>query len=72
MPHVVVKCYPGRSEEQKSKCAEEIADVVAKTLGCGISDVSVAIKDIQKENWKAEVVDKEILPDEKFLYKKAE
>ena len=24
MPHVEIKCYPGRSEEQKTKCAEEV------------------------------------------------
>lgn len=30
MPHVIVKLYPGRSEEQKTRLAEEIVkDVIA-------------------------------------------
>ena len=33
MPHVIVKLYPGRSEEQKKKLAAEIVkDVVTLSL----------------------------------------
>ena len=70
MPHVDVKCYPGRSEDQKRGCAERIAEVVAETLGCTTDDVSVAIRDIPKEDWNRSVIEKEILPNEKYLYKK--
>lgn len=34
--------------------------------------MSVAIKEIEKENWKKDVWDKQIVPDEKYLYKKPE
>ena len=28
MPHIIIKCYPGRTEEQqKKKCAESLAIV---------------------------------------------
>jgi phenylpyruvate tautomerase PptA (4-oxalocrotonate tautomerase family) len=37
MPHVEIKCYPGRTDEQKKRCADGIAEVVADTLGCKVS-----------------------------------
>ena len=70
MPHVDIRCFAGRSDEQKKKCADRIAEVIAETLGCKISSVSVAIKDIPQEDWKEQVWDKYIVADEKFLYKK--
>ena len=72
MPHVEIKCFAGRSEEQKRICAEKVAEVLAETLGCKTSSVSVAIKDIAEEKWKTEVWDKDIIPDSKYLYKKPE
>lgn len=70
MPHVEIKCYSGRTDEQKRLCAEKIAIDIAETLGCDISSVSVAIKDIQPEEWKEKVWDKQIVPDQEVLYKK--
>ena len=70
MPHVELKCYPGRTEEVKAKCAEEVAKVVAETLGCNESSVSVAIKEVEKDDWKKEVWDKQIIADDEYLYKK--
>ena len=69
MPHAEVKCFAGRTEEQKRLCAERIAEVIAETLGCETSGVSVAIKEVEKGEWKAEVWDKVIVPDCEFLYK---
>ncbi len=72
MPHIEIKCYPGRSEEQKKLCAEKVAQAAAEALGLSTSTVSVAIKEIEKGNWKKDVWDKQIVPDEKYLYKKPE
>lgn len=72
MPHIEIKCYPGRSDEQKKLCAEKVAKAAAEALGLSTSTVSVAIKEIEKENWKKDVWDKQIVPDEKYLYKKPE
>jgi 4-oxalocrotonate tautomerase len=37
MPHVIVKLWPGKSEEQKNRLAEEITkDVMASELWSGI------------------------------------
>ncbi|MCR4647768.1 MAG: tautomerase PptA [Lachnospiraceae bacterium] len=70
MPHVEIKCYPGRTDEQKNKCAEEITRAITETLGCDASSVSVAIKEIEKEDWKDKVWDAQIVADDEFLYKK--
>lgn len=72
MPHIEIKCYPGRSDEQKRLCTEKVAQAAAEALGLSTSTVSVAIKEIEKENWKKDVWDKQIVPDEKYLYKKPE
>ena len=72
MPHVEIKCFSGRSDEQKKDCANKVAVAVAEALGCNLSSVSVAVKDVDKEDWKKEVWDKSIVPDDAFLYKKPE
>jgi len=68
MPHITIKCYPGRTEEQKKKCAESVALAIANTLGCDISAVSLEIDEIEKENWTSDVWDKEISPNMENLY----
>ena len=70
MPHVEVKCYPGRTEEQKRKCAEKITKAIMETMGCDETSVSVAIKEIEKDDWKEKVWDKQIISEEEYLYKK--
>ena len=69
MPHVEIKCFPGRTENQKKLCAEKISNVIAETLGCKTSSVSVVIKDVPEEKWKEEVWDKSIILEKNFLYK---
>lgn len=70
MPHVEIKCFSGRTEEQKIRCAEKVANDIAEILGCEISSVSVAIKDVDEKDWKEEVWDKNIIADKDYLYKK--
>ena len=69
MPHVEIKCFPGRTEEQKTRCAEEVTKAIAETMGCNESSVSVAIKEIAQDDWKSQVWDTQIAPDTN-LYKK--
>lgn len=69
MPHVEIKCFSGRTEEQKRRCAEKVAEDISEILGCEISSVSVAIKDVAQKNWKEEVWDKNIVADKEYLYK---
>ena len=72
MPHIEIKCFPGRSEEQKELCAEKVAQAAAEALGCKLSSVSVAIKEVEQADWKPQVWDKQIVPDADCLYKKPE
>lgn len=39
MPHVEIKCFTGRTDEQKRVCAERIAEIIAETLGCESYDI---------------------------------
>ena len=70
MPHVEIQCFSGRTEKQKRRCAEGIAEVIAETLGCKVFSVSVAIKDVPEEEWKEKVWDVSIAPEMEELYKK--
>ena len=46
MPHVVVKLWPGKSEQQKTRLAEEIAKDVMNILNYGEGAFSVAFEEI--------------------------
>ncbi len=69
MPHVDIKCFPGRTDDQKKRCAQKVAEDISEILGCDISRVSVTIKDIEKADWKEKVWDSAIIKDKDFLYK---
>ena len=70
MPHVIVKLYPGRSEKQKQKLAEAIAKDIVTIAKCEDKSVSVAIEEIEKEDWAAKVYQPDILNKKNCLYKK--
>jgi 4-oxalocrotonate tautomerase len=70
MPHVIVKLYPGRSEQQKTRLAEEIVKDVVAIAKCGEEAVSVAIEEIKAEDWEEEVYKPDILGKPESLYKK--
>ena len=69
MPHIVVKCYPGRTEEQKKEAAEKITKVIEETFGSKASSISVVIQEVAPEDWKEQVWDTEIAPNAEALYK---
>jgi 4-oxalocrotonate tautomerase len=69
MPHVIVKLYPGRSEEQKKNLAEEIVKDVVAIAKCEEKSVSVAIEEIEKEDWAEKVYQSDILNNKDRLYK---
>jgi 4-oxalocrotonate tautomerase len=70
MPHVIVKLYPGRSEQQKIRLAEEIVKDVVTVAKCEEKSVSVAIEEIKPESWAEEVYRPDILDNQEKLYKK--
>jgi 4-oxalocrotonate tautomerase len=70
MPHVIVKLYPGRSEEQKKQLAEEIAKDVVAIAGCEEKSVSVAFEEVEPDDWAEKVYRPDILGNKNKLYKK--
>ncbi|MFL6834090.1 MAG: tautomerase family protein [Xanthobacteraceae bacterium] len=70
MPHVIVKLYSGRSEQQKAKLAEAISRTVIAHLSCDEKSVSVGIEDIKPEDWAEKVYKPDILGNTGTIYKK--
>ena len=70
MPHVVVKLWPGKSEQQKARLAEEIAKSVMTILHYGEESVSVAIEEVKSQDWAERVYRQEIVNNWHKLYKK--
>ena len=60
MPHIIVKLWPGRNDEMKSKLAKRIANTVAEELNVDMGDVSVAIEEVSREEWGEKVYKAEI------------
>src|SRR5512139_538629 len=46
MPHIIVKMYPGRTEQQKKQLTEAIVKDVVSITQVGENSVSVAIEEI--------------------------
>jgi len=70
MPHVVVKLYSGRSEQQKTRLAEEVTKAVNTALSCGEDAISIAVEDVQPEDWTKKVYETDIMTSRDKLYKK--
>ncbi|MFL4294055.1 tautomerase PptA [Enterobacter asburiae] len=71
MPHVVIKCFPrDLNDEQKTALAEDIAEVIIRHFNSKDSSVSVALNQVNQEDWKAQVWDTEIGPKLDELIKK--
>jgi 4-oxalocrotonate tautomerase len=70
MPHVIVKLWPGPSEEQKARLSDEIARSLAQVIGSKDSSISVDIEEVAPDDWMARVYEPEIAPRLGRLYKK--
>jgi 4-oxalocrotonate tautomerase len=70
MPHVIIKMYSGRSEQLKARLAQEVTKAVASTLKLGEDSVSVALEDVQPEDWTEQVYKPDILGRSGMIYKK--
>jgi len=49
MPHVIVKLWPGKSKQQKTRLAEAITKDVMDILHYGDESVSVAIEEVKSQ-----------------------
>jgi len=70
MPHVNVRMYAGRSEAEKQRLAEAIGKALTETLGSSERSISVAIEDVEPDQWMAEVYEPEITGKQDRLYKR--
>lgn len=70
MPHIVVKLWPGKSEQQKKRLAEAITKDVMDILQYGEHSVSVAMEEIAPQDWAEKVFKPEIQGNPDALYKK--
>jgi len=70
MPHIIVKLYPGRSEERKKRLADAIVEDVVTIAGCEEKSVSVAIEEVDQDDWAERVYRPDILNNRSSLYRK--
>ena len=70
MPHVIVKLWPGKSEQQKTRLAEAIAKDVMDILHYGEESVSVALEEVKSQDWVEKVFKPDIKSKWGKLYKK--
>lgn len=70
MPHVIVKLWPGKSEEQKQELADAITDNVTAILGYGPDSVSVGFDEVSSHDWRDKVYRPDIIDKQATLYKK--
>lgn len=70
MPHIIVKLWPGKSDAQKKRLAEQITQAVMDVLNYGDESVSVAFEEISSKDWKEKVYKPDILGQSEKLYKK--
>ncbi len=70
MPHVIVKMYPGRTEDQKRRLADAITQAVVSIAVCSEDAVSVSIEEVTQDRWKEEVYEPFISKSESTMYRK--
>jgi 4-oxalocrotonate tautomerase len=69
MPHVIVKLWPGKSE-QKMLLTDAITKDVMEILHYGENSVSVALEEVEPQDWAEKVYKPEIQSKPENLYKK--
>jgi len=69
MPHVIVKLWPGKSEQQKQRLADAITKDVMNIFDYGEESVSVAMEEINAQDWVKKVYQPDILAKPEHLYK---
>ena len=70
MPHVIVKLWPGKSEQQKARLADKIAKDVMDVFNYGEESVSIGFEEINSQDWKEKVYRPDIRDKWEKLYKK--
>ena len=61
MPHIIVKLWPGKSEDQKRRLSDAIVRDVTSILNYGDESVSVAFEEVTARDWKSKVYEPDIV-----------
>ena len=61
MPHVIVKLWPGKSDEQKLRLSNAIVRDVTDILNYGDDAVSVSFEEVASSEWTDRVFNPDIL-----------
>jgi 4-oxalocrotonate tautomerase len=70
MPHVIVKLWPGKSEQQKQKLAQGITEAVMASLGYSEDAISVSLEEVAPADWTKKVYRPDIINGPGTVYKK--
>ena len=68
MPHIVIKLWPGRTEEEKKSMAQAVVDAAVEHLHAEPGWVSVGIEEVDEDRWNDDVFRPEILAKRDTLY----
>lgn len=61
MPHVIVKLWPGKSEDQKQRLTDTITRGAMDILEYGEDAVSVAFEEVAPADWRPKVFEPDIV-----------
>jgi 4-oxalocrotonate tautomerase len=61
MPHVIIKLWPGKSEDQKQRLSNAIVKDVTSILDYGDEAVSVGFEEVAPKDWTEKVFEPDIL-----------
>jgi len=70
MPHVAIKLFPGKTEEQKIKLTEEIRQSLLTVFKSSDESISIAFEEIDPKDWLETVYKPDIESKADKLYKK--
>lgn len=70
MPHIIVKLWPGRTEEEKKQMTGRIVEAVVDTISVSKDFISVSIEEVPADKWAEEVYKPDIIGKKHLLYKK--
>ena len=70
MPHVILKLWAGKTEQQKTRLAEAITKDVMQVLHYGEESLSVAKEEVKSRDWLEQVYKPDILNKWDTLYTK--
>ncbi len=70
MPHIILKMYEGRSDEQKRAIAQALEDAMMASSGCSSASLSISIVDVSPAEWMEKVYEVDIRHQERALFKR--